>query len=628
MEQAPSGLRSALASSLTIPSSSPERDLYFKFTSGPRDAQILLVGEAWGATEAQLRLPFVGYSGRELFRMLGEAGFGDSTLLKHALATPSSSEWLRLRELYLKSASILLANVVSEQPPGNDFTHFLYPTKEKPRNVTEYHGIYPKPSLLAGISSLWNLISTLRPKLIIAAGNWPLHILTEHADVETVRGYKLPTAITKWRGSQTYSRPLGSEVIPVLPIIHPASITRAWYLRAVTVHDLRARAGRFIRSVSPWTPPPASSIFRPSLIDVERHLNLWIAKASITPLRLTVDIETYQRRFIACIGLGTSKQQLCIPFFYFNAEGVNIPYWSLEDELYIWMRLRSLLEHPNIEIVGQNFMYDSLFLAYYGIDCTVTHDTMVKYHLLYPGTPKALHYISSLFCDNYCFWKEESEEWAAGELGAEALWQYNCKDIAYTDECNEELTILIEKAGRQEHLRWRMREWRLARKMALRGVRDDNNLRQLYKQDLAKQSAKLQGWLLNAVPDGWRYGGKDTPWYNSPKATMALLYDLVGTPPILHKKTKRPTSDDEAIEELLQRKELLWLEPLLKRLQAMRSLNVFRSHHLDITMGPGGRYVTQYNITGTETFRWSSGANPLGEGSNAQNLPKVQIDET
>ena len=624
----------------------------FLYTSGPADAEIVLVGEAWGETEANLKVPFCGYSGRELFKMLGEAGFGDPEILKTALKQRSSQDWLKWRSLYLQSSSILLTNVIAERPPDNDFTHFLYPIKETKKNDPTYHGVHARPALHSAIRKLRALITFVKPKLIIAAGNWPLHILTEHASVETQQGFKLPTGITTWRGSQTYcrheftgasgnspadggalqqkrtSQVASNELIPVLPIIHPAAITRAWYLRSVTVHDLRARAKRFISGACTWTPTPTNSISRPKLVDVERFINQYIFRAELGKVRLCVDIETFSKRFIACVGLGSREQQLCVPFFYFDQAGVNHPYWSsLDEELHVWMRLKTLLEHPNVEIIGQNFMYDSLFLASIGIDCTVTHDTMVKYHLLYPGTPKALHYISSLFCNHYLYWKDESEEWAASALGAEELWAYNCKDIAYTDECNDELDKLIERANMQDALSWRMREWKLARRMALRGIRDDSNLRQIYKSDIAKQRTALRAWLLHAVPEAWRYGGKDTPWYTSPKATMAILYELVGAVPVIHKKTKRPTSDDEAIEELLKRKELFWLEPLLKRLQAMRSLNVFDSHHLDVKLGPGGRYTTQYNITGTETFRWSSNANPLGEGSNAQNLPKVEVDD-
>ena len=45
----------------------------FAATSGPASPRIVIVGEAWGESEERTRRPFAGQSGRELFRMLGEA---------------------------------------------------------------------------------------------------------------------------------------------------------------------------------------------------------------------------------------------------------------------------------------------------------------------------------------------------------------------------------------------------------------------------------------------------------------------------------------------------------------------------------------------------------------------------
>ena len=41
---------------------------------GSRTPRILFVGEAWGQSEELLTAPFIGHSGKELFRMFGDAG--------------------------------------------------------------------------------------------------------------------------------------------------------------------------------------------------------------------------------------------------------------------------------------------------------------------------------------------------------------------------------------------------------------------------------------------------------------------------------------------------------------------------------------------------------------------------
>lgn len=585
----------------------------FQYTNGPRDARVVLVGEAWGASEYNARQPFVGTSGQELNRMLREAGIPRET--------------------------VLCCNVISEQPPNNDFTHFLFTNKEVKEGLAgkPYHGIYPKPSLWNSINALWNLLSTVNPDLVLAAGNIPLHILTPHCAVRTFspksaftqpkRSVKYPAGIASWRGSQTYSRDHNGRTYRVLPIIHPASIIREWSNRSITVHDLRSRAGRFLRGDLSWEAPPTNDIWRPTRTNVETLLNQWIAIAHHRELRLSVDIETYQQRYISVLGLGTEEVALCIPFFYFDSSQRCVNYWSFEDEQFIWNRARDLLQHPNVHIVGQNFIYDSQFLKRsYGIDAIVSEDTMVMHHLLYPGTPKALHRLASLYNNHYCYWKDESSEWNASETGAEDLWRYNCKDLRATLEAATLLKALIYQREYVEQYVWRMREWKMARKMSLKGINYDDKLRKQYQREMFTASAELESWLLNCVPESARYAPSGTPWYNSPVYLMDLLYHRLGLGSVLHKTTKRPTSDDSAINELLERRECRWLRPVLERIQALRSVGVFDSHFLAVRLGPDRRLRTQFNIAQPETFRWSSSENPFNEGTNLQNTPKVEVD--
>lgn len=61
---------------------------------------------------------------------------------------------------------------------------------------------------------------------------------------------------------------------------------------------------------------------------------------------------------------------------------------------------------------------------------------------------------------------------------------------------------------------------------------------------------------------------------------------------------------------------------LFKVLEVYRSIGVFKSHFLDIDLSPDARLHASFNIGGTETFRWSSSANPFNEATNLQNIPK------
>ncbi len=72
---------------------------------GPRDAKIMLIGEAPGAQEERSGKPFCGPSGTLLKMMLSHSG-------------------INFHRCYV-------TNVVNVRPPGNQFTHFYQDDKRK-----------------------------------------------------------------------------------------------------------------------------------------------------------------------------------------------------------------------------------------------------------------------------------------------------------------------------------------------------------------------------------------------------------------------------------------------------------------------------------------------------------------
>ena len=74
--------------------------------SGPRDAKIVLVGEAPGANEEKMGKPFIGGSGELLDRML--AGVG------------------------IQRNECFVTNVCHQRPPDNEFEWFLKKANQLP----------------------------------------------------------------------------------------------------------------------------------------------------------------------------------------------------------------------------------------------------------------------------------------------------------------------------------------------------------------------------------------------------------------------------------------------------------------------------------------------------------------
>jgi uracil-DNA glycosylase len=585
----------------------------YAHTTGPRDAKLVIVGEAWGADEAAARLPFVGASGKELDRILVDAG--------------------------LSRAQVLCTNLVDARPPGNDFNAFIYPTSgAKKGDLT--HGVFARQSLVDGLHKLRELIRRTNPSLVVAAGNWPLWAFCSEAEVSNTAGYRTPKGIGKWRGSQLFADPsragggciahrlhsLGatseSAQLPVLPIYHPAAILREWGWRTITCHDLRARAKRLLDGKASWTAPAHNFIPKPTKEALEAFLDKIERRLHLGAVWLTVDLETYRRRFVSVVGLADEETAIAIPLLY-SVKGAIQNYWDQKTETYLWGKLRLILEHPNVRIIGQNFIYDTQwFHRIYNINTRVTFDTMVAHHLLFPGTPKALDNLASLYCDHYTYWKDESGDWENFPDDATRYWLYNCKDTRATYDIALTLREAIKQEGVEELYAFQMKQWTLSRKMMLEGMDFDVNLQKEMRLQLLTEVNKLSSFLLNVVPESWRYTSTGKPWYDSPKGTMDLFYTALGLPRQEHKKTKQPTINAEALAALRDHPRASWLTPVLEALEELRSAGVFISHFLDARVSPDNKIRCTFNIAHPETFRWSSSANGFGEGTNLQNVPK------
>lgn len=561
-------------------------------TSGPHDAKVLIVGEAWGMHEAAAQKPFVGAAGKVLDNMLRDAG--------------------------LNRLECLATNVVSAQPPNNEFHHFLYANADKAGHQKQtFRDLYAKPPLREGVEQLRKLIETSQPDIIIGCGNVPLWALTDKASVTTKLGYKVPGGIMNWRGSQLFVTVAG-RAIPFLPIIHPAAILRAWDLRYITVHDLR-RASRFLRT-KVWKQPELRCQPFPSYTDTVDTLQRMLSDFAIGPKQIVPDLETYARQHVVCVGLATNTENICIPFFWFDPDGKVVEHFTAEQEVTVLGLIKKALTHPNAQVCNQNLIYDEQFLRRrMGIHIDISFDTMLAQNLLYPGTPKSLERLASLYCEHYVYWKDESQDWA-GKGDPRELFLYNCKDTAAVLEIAAAQAQLIVKSNKSQQWEWQLEQWRVARDMMVRGVNRNNAVANEMQQQLRNAAQELETWLLAAMPEDLRYTAAGGPWYSSPARTQDIFYNYLGLAPILHKKTKNVTANSEALTVLAKRHP--WLTPYTSRIDALRSAQVFLSHFFSVKLPPSGRLLCNFNVGGTETFRWSSSSTAFDEGTNLQNIPK------
>jgi DNA polymerase len=135
------------------------------FGAGNADADLMFVGEAPGASEDQLGLPFVGQAGKLLDRLLAEVG--------------------------LVRGDVFIANVLKCRPPGN-----RNPLPEEIANCQEY---------------LFRQVELIQPKVVCTLGNFATKLL---------RGDS--TGITRLHGRDEV-RVIGPRAVRLLPLFHPAA---------------------------------------------------------------------------------------------------------------------------------------------------------------------------------------------------------------------------------------------------------------------------------------------------------------------------------------------------------------------------------------------------------------------
>lgn len=577
-------------------------DLWYG-TSGPQDAKIVIVGEAWGYDEAIAKKPFVGASGNELTRILSDAGIDRSR--------------------------VLLTNVFAGRPPNNEF-HWYF------NGETEVRGLYPNDDVLRELRRLYSQLAAHPRTLIICVGNYALWAMSSccgNGPVPQTNGLRAPNGIMNWRGSMIHTEEsvTGFPPIPLLPIIHPAAILRQWDLRYITVHDLKARVPMALRGDWVNANPPVL-LAPPTFDQCISRLDHWLRLLDGgVALRLAGDIETY-RRLITCVGLADSASfAMTIPFVKKTPTGLD-SWWTPAEEAQITYRLIRVLCHKNVLLEGQNFLYDvQYFHEYYGVTPYADFDTMYAWHVCFPGTPKALDYLSSLFCRYHRYWKEDHKEWDLAHGDVATLLRYNAEDCVRTYECATTVRKLVAQFGLTDQWEWMRKKRDLALRMMLRGVRINEALRDKLGYELMNTHAELAQELFKIIPQKWAgEPGKSAKtkepvfWFSSSKQLKWVFGEFLGIPLPKHRKSGNETLGKEALNELRE-KYPIW-RPLFNLLADIRSVGVFITHFIRAPLDPDKRMRCSFNPAGTETFRWSSSKNAFGRGANLQNLSKGDED--
>src|SRR3990167_2586341 len=314
---------------------------------GPKDAKIVLVGEAYGAEEEKALRPFIGMAGTVLDQCLRTAG--------------------------IVRSQVYITNFLNQRPKGND--------------ISPYFGNKGLTILgKAAQQSLLKELSELKPNIIVTLGKVSTFALTGKAN------------ITKIRGS-LYTGPNG---VKVLPTIHPAAALRQYLLRYSIIADLKKaeKQAHFSQLCLPNRRLLVEMCFSEASQILE-HFN--------TVERVSVDIEIVNHE-VSCISFCEDPlTSISIPFYFTPgqpnqwSEEEEAHLWLLVAKIIENPMITKVGQNL---IFDFTFLALRNGIVYQG----KVEDTMIGQHIMYPDFPKGLDFITSIYTDEP-YYKDEGKEW-------------------------------------------------------------------------------------------------------------------------------------------------------------------------------------------------------------------------
>jgi hypothetical protein len=449
---------------------------------------------------------------------------------------------------------------------------------------------------------LLTVIAETEPKIIICCSKLALILFANASSLDAFRGSMLIYGDT-----------------PVLVTYSPLDLYTRPELHLRYYRDLM-RAGDFLSGKLSWDVPKYNIYYGTYDVTLS-FLNKILLTLAEKEFPLSVDLET-RVGLISFCGIAVDKRTaVVIPFITWDDKS----YWTYEQEVTLTLLLRKILVHKNAQIIGQNFQYDTQYVAkHWGVLPVIWRDTMIEAHVNWTkGQPLALGFLSSMYCGWYRYWKEDGKDFHKS-FQTEADWNqyalYNAYDCCYTYEVAIELNKVAEKDPREEVREFQRAMQNIVLRPVLRGVRFDKKKQLLWKKEYGSIIQSYRAWFEYIVPDELIHKGGKSPWYDSSTRMMYFFYNQLGLDPVLNKKTKRPSVDDAALAVIYKQEPIL--RPLIGLLQSYRSLRQFYNTYLCADESTDSYMRTQYLLGGTDTFRLASRKDAFDTGMNLQNISK------
>lgn len=302
---------------------------------------------------------------------------------------------------------------------------------------------------------------------------------------------------------------------------------------------------------------------------------------------LAVDVEIGGGT-VVCIGLSWKHDQaICIPFI----DEIG-PRYTFEEQNALIQRLKSLFFDSLI--VGQNFNHDKRWINLaFNIHVRCSFDTLIAEQVLNPGSDKDLNHLASKYCNGYVPWKTNAKGWniEKSHNDYQRLYEYNCKDAAYTREVFKQQEKLLIDSNLMLMFNEQMYYQKCIYSMENRGLPVDRKVLTAKKRESTKALKAVLADIENIA------GEKLNPM--SAVQVGNLLYKKLKL-----KKLKKPTAMD-TLMRLRDKHEVIG------KIIEYRNIVNFRKKFLDARFDEDGRRRFELNGCGDSAFRVTSGKGGL-----------------
>lgn len=463
-------------------------------SSGPKRADIMLIGEALGAMEEAYGENFVGDAGKKLD--------------------------YELDKVQLDRSKIKIANCARCRPPGNG-----KPSMTVLRACADY--------------LIYDIFAT-RPKVIVALGGTAANVLFQrNVELKEWRGF--PREVM-FQTTLPKSKKVLTHKCWVLASYHPAACLRDWTKDALLEFDLLT-AKQLAKGTNRlhWPTTDVKIVKTlPEAIDLFKRLKRAGA--------FVVDIEGTK------LNPHVSKT-LCIGFCYKAGEAWVLPirkqgakkFWSPKDEKAIMAGLKDAL--TTCKLYGQNLKFDTQHLRKMtGVEAfKIGYDTMQAQHCIDENIPANLTFM----CQWYLGWDKYDEltEQYKGKEGKKkifntdqmpdhVLWTYNGYDVDGTFQVRQKQLALLKKEGVQTAFDIELGLITPIADMEFNGIRIDRARQQKLREVYRIREAE---YLKRLTKIAIKYLGEEKGNEFNANSTAQLLPLLLAAGAKLKKKTKSKT---------------------------------------------------------------------------------------